>query len=210
MARPESRRHGRKQARNRRQDRAGDTLLHHLAGDAGHLLGPMVRSHWAIENSLHWVMDMVFRDDECRVRTDNAPANFTTIKHMAHNLIRNAPGRTHSASGAKPQAGTTTFSQASSPHDSFTRFPWYLIVFDKDGIRVVHGQNPKLVGKSYFNSVDVNGKEYGKDAQQIAAGPGTGWISFAFKDLITGKVLPKESYVERAGDYSYIAGVYAR
>ncbi len=58
-----------------------------------HLLGPIVRSHWAIENSLHWVMDMVFRDDECRVRTDHAPANFTTIKHMAHNLIRKAPGK---------------------------------------------------------------------------------------------------------------------
>lgn len=52
------------------------------------LLGPVVRSHWAIENSLHWVMDMVFRDDECRVRTDHAAANFTTIKHMALNLLR--------------------------------------------------------------------------------------------------------------------------
>jgi hypothetical protein len=31
---------------------------------------------------------MVFRDDECRVRTNNAPANFTTIKHMALNLLR--------------------------------------------------------------------------------------------------------------------------
>ena len=58
-----------------------------------HLLGPTIRSHWAIENSLHWVMDMVFRDDECRIRTDHAPANFTTIKHMAHDLIRKAPGK---------------------------------------------------------------------------------------------------------------------
>jgi len=48
---------------------------------------------WGIENSLHWVMAMVFRDDECRVRTENAPANFTTLKHMAHNLIRKAPGK---------------------------------------------------------------------------------------------------------------------
>src|SRR6266853_2443079 len=56
-------------------------------------LGPAVRSHWAIENSLHWVMDMIFRDDECRVRTDHAPANFTTLKHMAQNLIRRAPGK---------------------------------------------------------------------------------------------------------------------
>jgi len=51
-------------------------------------LGPIIRSHWAIENSLHWVMDMVFRDDECRVRNENAPANFTTIKHIATNLLR--------------------------------------------------------------------------------------------------------------------------
>ena len=53
-----------------------------------HLLGPAIRSHWSIENSLHWVMDMVFRDDECRIRTNHAPANFTTIKHMACNLLR--------------------------------------------------------------------------------------------------------------------------
>lgn len=56
-------------------------------------IGPMIRDHWVIENSLHWVMDMVFRDDECRVRTENAPANFVTLKHMANNLIRKAPGK---------------------------------------------------------------------------------------------------------------------
>jgi predicted transposase YbfD/YdcC len=56
-------------------------------------VGPMIRDHWAVENSLHWVMDMVFRDDECRVRTDNAPKNFVTLKHMANNLIRRAKGK---------------------------------------------------------------------------------------------------------------------
>ena len=56
-------------------------------------LGPIIRSHWAVENSLHWVMDMVFRDDECRVRTDHAPANFTTLKHMATNLLRRASSK---------------------------------------------------------------------------------------------------------------------
>ena len=57
------------------------------------LSGPMIRDHWAIENSLHWVMDMTFRDDECRIRTEHAPANFTTLRHMAHNIVRKAPGR---------------------------------------------------------------------------------------------------------------------
>jgi predicted transposase YbfD/YdcC len=60
---------------------------------AASLLAPIVRSHWAIENGLHWVMDMVFRDDEARMRTNHAPANFCTLKHMAQNLVRLAPGK---------------------------------------------------------------------------------------------------------------------
>jgi len=56
-------------------------------------LASAIRSHWAVENSLHWVMDMVFRDDECRVRKDHAPANFTTLKHIALNLTRRAPSK---------------------------------------------------------------------------------------------------------------------
>lgn len=56
-------------------------------------LGPLVRGHWAVENGLHWVMDMTFRDDECRIRTDHAPENFVTLKHMAANIARKAPGR---------------------------------------------------------------------------------------------------------------------
>ncbi len=38
-------------------------------------------------------MDRVFRDDECRIRKSNAPANFTTGKHIAANLFRRAPGK---------------------------------------------------------------------------------------------------------------------
>ena len=56
-------------------------------------MGTVVRGHWGVENGLHWVMDVTFRDDQCRIRTDHAPANFTTIKHMALNLIRRARGK---------------------------------------------------------------------------------------------------------------------
>ena len=41
-------------------------------------LAPIVRSHWVIENSLNWVMDMVFRDDKCRLRTDEFLACLVT------------------------------------------------------------------------------------------------------------------------------------
>jgi predicted transposase YbfD/YdcC len=53
---------------------------------------PLVRGHWGVE-TMHWVMDMVFRDDECRVRKDHAPANFTIIKHIATNLLARAKGK---------------------------------------------------------------------------------------------------------------------
>lgn len=56
-------------------------------------IGAAIRGHWGVENGLHWVMDMVFRDDECRIRKANAPANFATVKHMASNLLRAAPGK---------------------------------------------------------------------------------------------------------------------
>ena len=37
-------------------------------------LGPMIRSHWMVENGLHWVLDMIFRDDECRVQPTTPPS----------------------------------------------------------------------------------------------------------------------------------------
>jgi predicted transposase YbfD/YdcC len=58
--------------------------------DKADTLGQVVRRHWSIE-SMHWLMDCLFRDDQCRVRTEHAPANFTTIKHIAHNLLRRHP-----------------------------------------------------------------------------------------------------------------------
>jgi predicted transposase YbfD/YdcC len=60
--------------------------------DKANKLGDIVRSHWSVE-SMHWLMDCLFRDDECRVRTEHAPANFATIKHIAHNLLRRHPAK---------------------------------------------------------------------------------------------------------------------
>ena len=47
-----------------------------------------VRSHWGVENQLHWVLDVTFREDESRVRRDHAPANFNTLRQFALNLLR--------------------------------------------------------------------------------------------------------------------------
>ncbi len=46
-----------------------------------------VRSHWGIENSLHWVLDVALREDDCRIRKDNAPQNFAVLRQIAVNLL---------------------------------------------------------------------------------------------------------------------------
>lgn len=46
-----------------------------------------VRCHWGIENSLHWVLDVAFREDDCRIRKDNAPQNFAVLRQIAVNLL---------------------------------------------------------------------------------------------------------------------------
>ena len=47
-----------------------------------------VRGHWGIENSVHWVLDIAFREDDCRVRTGNAAENFSTLRRMALNMLK--------------------------------------------------------------------------------------------------------------------------
>ena len=49
-----------------------------------------IRSHWGIENSLHWVLDVTFREDESRIRKKNAPENMAIVRHIVCNLLQKA------------------------------------------------------------------------------------------------------------------------
>ncbi len=61
--------------------------LSSLPADAA-LLGARIRGHWSIENSLHWVLDMAFDEDRCRIRRRNAPDNFALLRKIAVNLLK--------------------------------------------------------------------------------------------------------------------------
>ena len=58
-----------------------------LPNDA-RIFGTSVRAHWGIENLVHWVLDVAFREDMSRIRMDHGPANFALIRHIALNLLR--------------------------------------------------------------------------------------------------------------------------
>jgi predicted transposase YbfD/YdcC len=53
----------------------------------GEQLANSVRSHWAIENSLHWVLDVALKQDDCQIRKDNAPQNFAVMRQIAVDLL---------------------------------------------------------------------------------------------------------------------------
>lgn len=61
--------------------------LSSLDGDAERLLWAK-RTHWGIENGLHWVLDIAFREDESRVRKDHGAQNLATLRHIALNLLK--------------------------------------------------------------------------------------------------------------------------
>jgi predicted transposase YbfD/YdcC len=61
------------------------------------------RSHWAIENGLHWVLDVIFKEDQSRLRRGHGAQNMALVRHLALNLIRAMPGK-HSIKGKRKLA----------------------------------------------------------------------------------------------------------
>ncbi len=52
------------------------------------IIGSAIRQHWGVENQLHWCLDITFREDDCRVRKGNAAGNFSILRHIALNLLK--------------------------------------------------------------------------------------------------------------------------
>lgn len=67
--------------------------------------GENIRRHWSIENQLHWVLDLAFREDEARHRAKNTAANMTTLRHFALNLIKADKKRKLGVANARKRAG---------------------------------------------------------------------------------------------------------
>lgn len=72
---------------------------------AAQAFGETVRSHWGIENQVHWVLDMAFREDQSRIRQGLAAENFVVLRHIALNLLKQAQGKRLSIKAMRLKAG---------------------------------------------------------------------------------------------------------
>jgi predicted transposase YbfD/YdcC len=64
-----------------------------------------VREHWGVENSLHWVLDVSFREDECRIRKEKGAQNFAVLRHIALNLLQRESGHKRGIKARRKRAG---------------------------------------------------------------------------------------------------------
>lgn len=68
-------------------------------------LAAAVRGHWGIENQEHYILDVAFREDACRIRRENAPSNLAALRHMALNLLQGEPTSKRGVKARLRQAG---------------------------------------------------------------------------------------------------------
>jgi len=68
-------------------------------------IGHSIRSHWSVENSLHWVLDIAFREDESRIRVGNAQENMALLRKLTLNLLKNDKSKKASIKAKRLSAG---------------------------------------------------------------------------------------------------------
>jgi len=81
--------------------------LSSLPGDAA-AIAAAVRSHWGIENRLHWTLDVAFREDESRARAGHSAANLAVLRRLALTRIQHEPTRTSGVKASRLRAGWDT------------------------------------------------------------------------------------------------------
>jgi predicted transposase YbfD/YdcC len=74
------------------------------SADQPEILAKAIRRHWQIENSLHWVLDVTFNEDHCRIRDRNAAQNFSLLRKIAINLVRRHHASKASLKGRRKMA----------------------------------------------------------------------------------------------------------
>jgi signal transduction histidine kinase len=77
----------------------------------------------------------------------------------------------------------------------------YAFIYNMQGICLANGARPALVGKNLISLKDQDGKYLIQEMIDIAAGPGSGWVSYKWPSPVTNKIEDRSAFIEKMGDY---------
>ena len=91
---------------------------------------------------------------------------------------------------------------------AFHKGELYVFVYDDKATILAHPINPKLIGRSTYDTPDADGKFYRKDIVELAKTKGNGWVDYKYKNPESGKVEAKTSFVLASDGLILVAGIY--
>jgi hypothetical protein len=128
-----------------------------------------------------------------------------------------APARAGSAEEAKALGekavaliaaqGEKAFPLLSDPKGEYVKDDMYVTVLDHEGV-VRANINPKLVGMNMWESTDPDGVKFTQAAIKIGETTGSGWQNYRFTNPVSKKIEPKQTWVQKAGDFVTLCGFY--
>jgi len=103
--------------------------------------------------------------------------------------------------------GEKAFPLLSDPKGEYVKGDMYVTVLDAQGV-VRANINPKLVGVNMWESTDPDGIKFSQDAIKIAQTTGSGWQKYRFTNPVSKKIEPKQTWVQKAGEFVTLCGFY--
>ena len=103
--------------------------------------------------------------------------------------------------------GEKAFPLLSDPKGEFVKGDMYVTVLDHQGI-VRANINPKLVGMNMWESTDPDGVKFTQEAIKIGQTAGSGWQKYRFTNPVSKKIEPKQTWVQKAGEFVTLCGFY--
>jgi hypothetical protein len=103
--------------------------------------------------------------------------------------------------------GEKAFPLLSDPKGEYVKGDMYVTVLDPQGV-VRANTNPKLVGMNMWESADPDGVKFTQEAIKIGQTAGSGWQKYRFTNPVSKKIEPKQTWVQKAGDFVTLCGFY--
>ncbi len=98
--------------------------------------------------------------------------------------------------------------EISNKQGQFVKGDLYVFVWDPKGVILAHGANEKLIGKDMYPIKDTDGKQFVKEAVEMANAKGSGWVDYKWTNPVSKKVEAKSTFAKKVDDLIFACGIY--